>query len=439
MNGCRWKIGDGTRINIMNEPWLKKDDGKWLQSPQVQGVANLYVHDLLSHNEKAWDSNKIHSIFPTCVANSILAVPLFDDVVDDQLVWDDDMHGNYSVKSGYNLLLHTTIEGVITQENADWKWLWKIHAPPKSKHLLWRICKGCLPTRTRLKERHVQCPASCPLCETEDEDDWHFIYGCEYSRNAWLAAGLHNIIEPYIQQATSAKEFIMKLCRYCDRDDAGRAAVLVWILWQNRNNFVWNQEKDHGQHLGNKALLTWNDWQAVQRVYNSSVQQVHQQQLSWQPPPSGKYKCNIDVGIHENARKTSAGWCVRDHRGYFVLGGSSWIDGRCSSNEGEALALLEAMKELHQRGFNNVVFETDAQNLVGAIRRRSSGVSEFSTIVNKIKCMLSLIPGFEVKPIRRQANRVAHTIARAALSWSRRHVFDLIPLCIHNFLHNEMI
>jgi hypothetical protein len=97
------------------------------------------------------------------------------------------------------------------------------------------------------------------------------------------------------------------------------------------------------------------------------------------------------------------------------------------------------MKELQQRGFNNVIFETDAQNLVGAIRRRSSGVSEFSTIVNKIKCMLSLFPGFEVKPIRRQANRVAHTIARAALFWSRRHIFDLIPIYIRNFLHNEMI
>jgi ribonuclease HI len=238
---------------------------------------------------------------------------------------------------------------------------------------------------------------------------------------------------------TSAKQLIMKLCRHCDRDDAGKVAVLLWILWQNRNNSVWNQDKEHGQHLGYKALLTWHEWKAVQCVYNSGMQQVQQQQLSWQPPPSGKYKCNIDVGVHKDARKTSAGWCVRDHRGYFVLGGSSWIDGRCSSNEGEALALLEAMKELQQRGFNNFIFETDAQNLVGAIRRRSSGVSEFSTIVNKIKCMLSLFPGFEVKPIRRQANRVAHTIARAALSWSRRHVFDLIPICIRNFLHNEMI
>ncbi|KAK2452872.1 hypothetical protein QL285_000625 [Trifolium repens] len=121
------------------------------------------------------------------------------------------------------------------------------------------------------------------------------------------------------------------------------------------------------------------------------------------------------------------------------MGGSSWIIGRCSSNEGETLALFEAMTTLQLRGYNNVIFETDAQNIVGAIRSRKQGVSEFSIIINKIKCLLSLFPGFEVKLIRRQANRVAHTIARAALSWSRRHVFDVVPLCIHNLLANEMI
>jgi hypothetical protein len=74
------------------------------------------------------------------------------------------------------------------------------------------------------------------------------------------------------------------------------------------------------------------------------------------------------------------------------------------------------MKELQQRGFNNVIFETDAQIIIGAIRRPNTGVSEFSSIINKIKCMLSLYFGFEMKLIRRQANKIAHTIAKAVLT-----------------------
>jgi ribonuclease HI len=138
------------------------------------------------------------------------------------------------------------------------------------------------------------------------------------------------------------------------------------------------------------------------------------------------------VGLHDEARKTSAGWCVRDSRGQYVLGGSSWIHGSCSSNKVEALALLEVMKELQQRGFNDVIFGIDAQKIVYAIRHRNTGVSEFSSIINKIKCMVSLNLGFELKFIRRQANMIAHTIAKAVILWSHRHIFDSIPSCINN-------
>jgi hypothetical protein len=234
----------------------------------------------------------------------------------------------------------------------------------------------------------------CPLCELEEEDDWHVIYGCESSKIVWQGAGLHDVIAPYTQQNCTAKECIMHLCRHAGRANAGKAAMLIWIIWSNRNNCVWNHEKELGQQLGYRALCLWLEWSIVQREFSGDVQQVPQQQLIWQPLPRDKLKCNVDVGIHNEVRKTSTGWCVRDFRSNLVMGGSSWINGRCSSNEGEALALFEAMTTLQLRGYNNVIFETDAQNIVGAIRSRKQGVSEFSTIINKIKCLLSLFPGF---------------------------------------------
>jgi hypothetical protein len=434
MRGCRWSIGDGTKIHVMHEPWLLKEDGKWIHSPQAQSVSNLYVNQLWLPNRKAWDSNKIQLMFPSHVANSILTIPLFDDVEEDQLVWDDDKFGNYSVKSGCNLLLQEPLENLTLQANEGWKWLWKIQAPPKTKHLLWRLCKGCLPTRVRLKEKQVNCPLNCPLCESEEEDDWHVIYGCEYSKRAWQAAGVEHLILPFLQQGVSTKDCLLKLCRNRDVDEAGKAATLLWLLWQNRNNWIWNNEKELGQQLGIKAMQMWHDWKAVQRVYSAGNRQEQQHIRSWQAPPQGIFKCNVDAGLHVVSRRTSAGWCVRDFRGYYVLGGSSWIHGICSSNVSEALASLGAMQELQQRGF-----ETDAHNIVHAIRHRYNGESEFSSIINKIKCMLSSNLGFEVKPIRRQANMIAHSLARAAFSWPCRRFSDFIPSCINSLLVNEMI
>jgi hypothetical protein len=53
--------------------------------------------------------------------------------------------------------------------------------------------------------------------------------------------------------------------------------------------------------------------------------------------------------------------------------------------------------------------------------------------------MLSLNVGFEVKLIRHQANMIIYTIARAAISCSRCHIFDSVLSYINNLLHDEMI
>ncbi|MCI40824.1 pentatricopeptide repeat-containing protein, partial [Trifolium medium] len=81
-------------------------------------------------------------------------------------------------------------------QHDGWHSLWTIHAPPKAKHILWRISKGCLPTRMGLQERHVPCPLSCPLCNHDNEDDWHVLFGCDVSIQARQTAGLELIVQP---------------------------------------------------------------------------------------------------------------------------------------------------------------------------------------------------------------------------------------------------
>jgi hypothetical protein len=100
------------------------------------------------------------------------------------------------------------------------------------------------------------------------------IYGCESSQRAWQGAGLEHIITSHNHHMSSAKEFIFNVCRYRDPKEAGQVAMLVWTIWNNRNNWVWNNDKEHGQQLGYKALSLWHEWYAVQSVYISGEQQV---------------------------------------------------------------------------------------------------------------------------------------------------------------------
>ncbi|GAU34839.1 hypothetical protein TSUD_259190 [Trifolium subterraneum] len=322
-------------------------------------------------------------------------------------------------------------------EPDGWNWIWKARAPPKAKHLMWRICKECVPTRVRLNARFVDCPLIFPICETENESDGHVIFDCAESRRAWQVAGFEGPLLQQLQQSTTAAERLRNICRSTDTDTAGKIAMLIWVLWNNRNNWVWNNIKENGQQLGYKAIYLWNEWNEVQTTANST-RNSEQQVLHWQKPQLPWLKCNVDAGFHQQLGRTSVGWCVRDARGSFVLAGSSWINCRCSVTEGEALAVLAAMKELHERGYSNVIFETDSQIVANSISSNRSGVSEFSSVVSTIRRMLSIRNDFKVKSIRRQANMVAHTLARAAVSWPSRCTFDLLPTCIELLIDNEM-
>ncbi|MCI37388.1 hypothetical protein A2U01_0058612, partial [Trifolium medium] len=74
--------------------------------------------------------------------------------------------------------------------------------------------------------------------------------------------------------------------------------------------------------------------------------------------------------------------CFRNSSDEFITGFTQWQQMVLSTEEGESWALLQAMNEVKQRGFERVKFESDSQVLVEAIRTKRRGNSEFLSIVN---------------------------------------------------------
>jgi hypothetical protein len=192
----------------------------------------------------------------------------------------------------------------------------------------------------------------------------HIFFQCHDSLRALEVASLKHVIETRILHYNTAKDLILNICQFESKAVAGMFAMLLWFLWSNWNNSAWNNMKESGQILGAKAMFLWQEWHAAQLISTGPVQtEAHQQQLHWQKPPFGWVICNVDAGFHNNISLTSMGWCIRDHMGQYVMAGSSWSQGKCSIIEGEAHAMLEAMKELEQRGFTHVRFETDSKTV----------------------------------------------------------------------------
>lgn len=76
----------------------------------------------------------------------------------------------------------------------NWLAIWKIKAPLKIKHFLWRVLRGCLPSRTNLCSKGIQCPSNCDFCSTHFKFDWHSIIECEMTREFCETAHLWHLI-----------------------------------------------------------------------------------------------------------------------------------------------------------------------------------------------------------------------------------------------------
>jgi ribonuclease HI len=102
------------------------------------------------------------------------------------------------------------------------------------------------------------------------------------------------------------------------------------------------------------------------------------------------------------------------------------------------LAIKNAIIEMIQKGFSHVIIESDSQIAIEAISSTHQGSLEFSAIISNIKFLLLVVPNFEVKFVKWQANMIVHHLAMTIYSLASRNVFELIPLCIKNYLINEM-
>lgn len=106
--------------------------------------------------------------------------------------------------------------------------------------------------------------------------------------------------------------------------------------------------------------------------------------------------------------------------------------------EGEAMALLEVIQFAEQNGWEKVVFESDSATVVNALSSHRRSDFEFQAIISCIVAKLVLHSNFKLKFIRRQANMVARTLARAAYSSASRRVFEFYPPCIEQYVINDI-
>jgi len=124
----------------------------------------------------------------------------------------------------------------------------------------------------------------------------------------------------------------------------------------------------------------------------------------------------------------------------FVLAKTISFVGVYSVDIGEVLGLYHALQWVSDMQLDNINFEVDSKSTRDAIYSGREDISELGHIITVSRVLLS--PKFNnsrVEFARRQANVVAHTLAREATFLASPVVYFHIPSCIETLIINEML
>jgi ribonuclease HI len=132
------------------------------------------------------------------------------------------------------------------------------------------------------------------------------------------------------------------------------------------------------------------------------------------------------------------GVVVRDDQGKVILAQGKSILAMYDPATGEAVAALVAVELYRDLDVFDVILEGDSLEVVNAINEDRSSRRKYGHILDDIKMVLSSLRSWEVMHVKREANMVAHNLAKEAskLQTDRTWIEDC-PLCILDIVNLE--
>jgi len=152
--------------------------------------------------------------------------------------------------------------------------------------------------------------------------------------------------------------------------------IILWFLWKRRNIVVHG-----GSYSINKVIWEFNCIVQNFMTYRFSYREVPNtwplmvalldgfkpcfkpRWVRWNPPIEGWWKVNTDGASKGNPGPSSAAFCIRDSNGNLV--GARGLRVPDTTNlVAEAVAIKEALQYYCEKGYTNIIVESDSLTLV---------------------------------------------------------------------------
>ncbi|KAL5864153.1 hypothetical protein ACOSQ3_001667 [Xanthoceras sorbifolium] len=294
---------------------------------------------------------------------------------------------------------------------AAMEFLWGLNIPAKVRMFVWRACRNMLPTRSLLAARRVPVGAGCPLCDAADESVLHSLWLCRSLAESKAAVPF--LARLRLPAAGSFLDFILACFSILLVQEMELLLVLLWRFW-----FRCNRAVHSAPLLSVEETVGWSERFLVDFQAAVAVPSVRRDLVvkRWLAPSPGWVKINSDVAVDVRGRRLGFGVVIRNCMGVVLVSYTSLLLGLVSSDIGEALAILLGLRLAIDMGWSTVCVESDAASVVKQLSSRVTSCSDIGLILDDILSLVVNFADLSFSSVGRSANRVAHGLAKIALS-----------------------
>ncbi|XP_037492615.1 uncharacterized protein LOC105644336 [Jatropha curcas] len=148
------------------------------------------------------------------------------------------------------------------------------------------------------------------------------------------------------------------------------------------------------------------------------------------------FKINFDAALLPSVGHGAVGAVISNCHGGFVSAATSSLQGCSSPAVAEAQALRKVLSWVLSGHPNlTIQVETDCLQVYHAMKSSANDWSEFGVVISECKLLLVQLPSVSLAWIRRQANDIAHVLAKSVPSEACFQIWDDAPNCIAHFFH----
>ncbi|KAE8696076.1 hypothetical protein F3Y22_tig00110676pilonHSYRG00016 [Hibiscus syriacus] len=184
-------------------------------------------------------------------------------------------------------------------------------------------------------------------------------------------------------------------------------ANLVREEWEDKLNVLANIEIFKLKNLKRNLMKFWHKRKAYGCKNHDSNGDPQ-----WIPPPSAWVKTNVDGSRDIQDGYAACGRAIRDSNGNWLIGFAKAV-GICSVLEAELWGEFEGLLHAWRLGKRQAILETDSADAYRLLIRNSPKVAS-PTIIMHILELLERQWKVEIKHIRRDANKIADSLATMA-------------------------